>query len=284
MLPALGDLELGEITPARVRAWHAAMLRAESPGRSTAAKCYRLLKAMLNTAVDDEVLAKNPCTIRGAGVERPPERPVATIEQVYELADAVGPRYRAMVLTAAFTGLRLGELLALRRRSVDLLHAEVAVVEQLHETDAGELRFGPPKSDAGGRTVAVPASLRPELEEHLARYAAPGVDGLMFCGQEGQPLRRPNVYTIWNRARRAVGVPELHFHDLRHTGNTLAAATGASTKELMSRMGHGSPRAALIYQHATRDRDHAIARALDDMIQATKSEVHTNESPRKEST
>lgn len=74
----------------------------------------------------------------------------------------------------------------------------------------------------------------------------------------------------WGRARRAVGVPHLHFHDLRHTGNTLAAATGASTKELMARMGHASPRAALIYQHALRDRDHAIAQALDDMITATR--------------
>lgn len=62
-------------------------------------------------------------------------------------------------------------------------------------------------------------------------------------------------------------MPHLHFHDLRHTGNTLAASTGASTKELMARMGHASPRAALIYQHALRDRDHAIAQALDGMIE-----------------
>jgi hypothetical protein len=60
-----------------------------------------------------------------------------------------------------------------------------------------------------------------------------------------------------------VGISGFRFHDLRHTGNTLAAATGASTKELMARMGHASPRAALIYQHATRERDEAIAVALD---------------------
>ena len=91
----------------------------------------------------------------------------------------------------------------------------------------------------------------------------------MFCGGKGQPIRRANFYVVWKRAREEVGLPHLHFHDLRHTGNTLAAATGASTKELMARMGHASPRAALIYQHAIRERDHAIAQALNDMIEAT---------------
>jgi integrase len=67
-------------------------------------------------------------------------------------------------------------------------------------------------------------------------------------------------------AVRKVGLDELRFHDLRHTGNTLAAATGASTKELMTRMGHASPQAALIYQHATEARDKAIAEALSEQI------------------
>lgn len=129
---------------------------------------------------------------------------------------------------------------------------------------------GPPKTAAGERTVAIPASLRSELERHLTDHAAPGIHGLVFCGRTGQPIRRANFYVVWNRAREAVGLPHLHFHDLRHTGNTLAASTGASTKELMARMGHASPRAALIYQHAIRERDHAIAQALDDMIEATR--------------
>jgi integrase len=88
----------------------------------------------------------------------------------------------------------------------------------------------------------------------------------VFCGTQHQPLHRKTFYRNWNRAADAAGLPGFHFHDLRHTGNTLAAATGASTKELMSRMGHASPWAALIYQHATRDRDAAIAAALSKLI------------------
>ncbi len=269
ILPALGDVAIGELTVGRVRTWRSTMLATGSPGPSTVAKCYRLLRAILNTAVEDELIARNPCVIKGAGVERAPERPVVTIAQVYELADAIEPKFRAMVLVAAFAGLRLGELQALTRERVNLLHAEIRVTEQLHELRGGRVVTGPPKSDAGVRTVAIPAALKPELERHLAEFAASGRTGLLFCGRQGQPIRRANFYEVWNRARIAVGVPELHFHDLRHTGNTLAAATGASTKELMARMGHASPRAALIYQHAIRGRDHAIAQALNDMIEAT---------------
>jgi integrase len=267
VLPALGDTPLRPLRRPTIRAWHAGLLKGTKPGASTAAKSYRLLRSILTTAVEDDLLAKNPCAIRGAGVEHAKERPIATIEQVYALADAIEPRYRALVLTATFTGLRLGELRALTQRRLDLLHATAHVVEQMSECKHGELVVGPPKTDAGKRTVAIPAALVPELEAHLARWAAPGPGGLVFCGTRNQPIRRASLYTAWRRAVRSVGLDELRFHDLRHTGNTLAAATGASTKELMVRMGHASPRAALIYQHATQERDEAIAKALSDRIQ-----------------
>jgi integrase len=117
------------------------------------------------------------------------------------------------------------------------------------------------------RTVAIPKALLPELEKHLARFSGPGADGLVFPGTRHQPLRRATLYTAWNRTRRAVGLEGFRFPDLRHTGNTLAAAPGASTKELMARLGHASPRAALIYQHATRERDEKIAKALSNAIE-----------------
>ena len=117
VLPTLGDLALTKLTAARVRSWHASLLAGPRPGRSTLAKSYRLLRTILNTAVEDELLAKNPCVLKGAGVERPAERPIATVAQVYDLAEAVGSRFRALVLMATFTSLRLGELQALRRTS-----------------------------------------------------------------------------------------------------------------------------------------------------------------------
>ena len=94
---------------------------------------------------------------------------------------------------------------------------------------------------------------------------------MVFVGPKGAPLRRSNFRPIWNAARAKAGAPELHFHDLRHVGGTLAAATGASLKELMARLGHSSTRAALIYQHATRDRDQAIAEALGGLVQQVRT-------------
>jgi len=266
ILPLLGEVELRHLTSSRVRTWHAELVGRGRPGATTVAKCYRLLRAILSTAVEDEVIVKNPCVLKKAGVERPTERPVATVQQVYAIADAIEPRFRALVLLAAFTGARLGELRGLRRDRLDLTDGTVRIVEQVQELADGTLLVGEPKSDAGRRTVAIPEVLIFELDAHLRRWAAAGPKGLVFAGVQGQPLRRATLYSAWRRATSMAGLEGLHFHDLRHTGNTLAAATGASTKELMARLGHSSPRAALIYQHATRDRDSAIARALNKLI------------------
>lgn len=127
------------------------------------------------------------------------------------MATAIAPRWRMLVILAAWSGLRWGELVGLTRRRVDLLHGTISVVEQLVETDAGVHR-GPPKTDAGRREVHVPPHLLPELAAHLDEWV------------------------------------------------------GATTKELMTRMGHSSPRAALIYQHAAADRDQAIAEALSALV------------------
>jgi integrase len=209
---------------------------------------------------------RNPCTIRGAGVERSPERPVISVDQVNALADAIEPRYRMAVLLGTFCGLRLGELLALRRRRMDLVHGMVTVGEQRQELSGGGTVIGPPKTAAGFRTIAVPPHILDDLHQHLAAWTGPEPEALVFTGPLSEGLRRATFYGAWQKARLTVDLPNLHFHDLRHTGNTLAAATGASTKELMARMGHASPRAALIYQHATVERDVAIAEAISRMV------------------
>lgn len=271
VLSALGGDELGHLTPPRIRSWHAAMLKAGRPGASTVAKAYRLLHTILGTAVEDGLLHRNPCLVHGAAVERPKERPIATIDEIYALADAITPCFRALVLLATFTGLRLGELRALKRRHLDLLHGQVRVLEQLQELRDGTIVAGPPKTDAGVRTVAIPNVVVAELEVHLGLWSGEGPDGFVFAGIHGQPFRRGTLYTAWRAATRCVGIEGFRFHDLRHTGNTMAAATGASTRELMVRMGHASPRAALLYQHATRERDEAIAAALSAQIEATRT-------------
>jgi integrase len=266
--PSLGPTQMNQLTSARVREWRATMLRSGKPGVSAVAKCYRLLHAIFATAVEDGLVPRNPCIIKGASIERPAERPVASIAQVFEIADAIEPQYRAMVMLGTFCSLRLGEIRALRRRHVDVLHRTVRVEEQIQELSNGELVVGPPKSDAGVRTVAIPPAILPEIEAHLASFVGVGPDEMLFSNLAGGPLRRATFYTVWGRASKRVGITGLRFHDLRHTGNTLAAMTGASTKELMSRMGQSSPRAALIYQHATKERDVAIANGLSTLIEA----------------
>lgn len=268
ILPTLGELKLGQLTSSAVLKWHGELYAAKHPGASTVAKAYRLLRTVLNTAVEDSIIGKNPCLIEGAGVERAPQRPVATIPESLALADAIEQRYRLMVVLATFGGLRLGELLGMRRRDVDVKNLSVRVDDQALELKSGARITGPPKSDAGMRTVALPSQIEHEITAHLDGFTEADADALLFTEPDGSPLTRRVWNLRWKAARKTVGVPQLHFHDLRHTANTLAAATGASTKELMARMGHSTARAALIYQHATRDRDVVIAKALGELIDA----------------
>ena len=158
--------------------------------------------------------------------------------------------------------------MGLRRADLDLESASVSIERSAVEI-GGRIVIKPPKTNAGVRSVALPVWLVPELVHHLDTFAESGPEGRVFLGAYGATPFRRNFATIWKRAKLAAGVPgDLHFHDLRHAGNHFAAASGASTRELMGRMGHTSMRAALIYQHRTVERDRAIAEALDAMLRA----------------
>lgn len=193
--------------------------------------------------------------------------------QVYRLAELMPTRFRVLVLAAAMTGLRWGELIALRRCDIDLALRTVTVRRRLAQLQRGEMKSGPPKSAAGVRVVAVPAVLLADLREHLNAYSDADAEGLVFTGGRGGALRRGNFHreTKWTKTVIRAGLPAgFHFHDLRHTGNQLAAVSGASTRELMHGMGHGTMRAALIYQHATSDRDRNIAERMSALVEAGK--------------
>jgi integrase len=275
--PALGSVDLVDLTPARVRAWRKDLLDS-GVGATTVAKCYRFLRSVLNTAVDDEVVRRNPCRIKGAGAEKSSERPVATPDQVLALAAAMPERWRALVLLAATTSLRWGELMALTRGNVDLESGTVRVVNAVSEVK-GRIVVGPPKTAAGRRTVAVPESVVAVLRSHVASFAEAGPRGRVFVGVKGATLRRTNFQAMWRRGIKAAGLPEgFRFHDLRHTGNSWAAGTGANLRELMERMGHSSTRAALIYLHAASDGDRSIAAGIDrHLAGATDSEHQRSE-------
>jgi integrase len=259
--PTFGTKPIAAIREPHVRRWRKQLLDAGTSA-VTVAKAYRLLRAIMGTAVDDRVIKRNPCQIKGASQETSAERPVLTIAQVFALADAVGPRYRAFVLLAVFGSLRWGELAALRRCDVDLGTGTVRVARQLTEI-SGYLTFGPPKSVAGMRTVALPDLIVPILRSHLDSFTQPEDDALIFTSPTGKPLRHGLWRSrVWVKATSQIGLPGLHFHDLRHAGNMLAAETGATLRELMDRMGHSTTRAALIYLHGSDARQREIADAL----------------------
>ncbi len=268
LLPTFERVPVGSIDTLAVRRWRAGLERDAGVGASTRAKAYRLLSRILAVAAESGYVVRNPCTIKGAGVEHAPEMRIATVRQVAELADAVPRPLRALVYVAAYSGLRWGELAGLRRHRVDLPRRRLHVVEQVAEVN-GRFIVGPPKTQAGQRVVVLPAIAATALEEHLAAFVPDAADALVFPAAEGGYMRRSNFRRrVWLPATRAVGVEGLRFHDLRHTAATLAQTAGANTRELMARIGHASSDAALRYQHVMSGRDDAIAAALDLLAQA----------------
>ena len=181
------------------------------------------------------------------------------------LADAIDPRYRMLVLLAVFASLRWGELMGLRKTDFDLAVGLVQVERSVSLVGTRQL-IKHPKTPAGVRTVALPMWLLPRSGQHFPDYSEQ-CGRRVFVGPYGPPAR-PNFSPIWARAIKAADLPGVHFHDLRHAGNHFAAMSGASTRELMGRMGHVSVDAALVYQHRTASRDRAIADALDRMVGA----------------
>ncbi|MFF4319981.1 hypothetical protein [Streptomyces sp. NPDC001568] len=143
-----------------VLSWRADKLAAGT-GPTTVAKSYALLRAILGTALSDELIRRNPCQVKGASSVHTPERPTATVKEVYALAEAIQPRYRALVLLAGFLGLRWGELIGLSRRDVDLKHRTVRVRRSVAELSNGQREIKAPKSAAGKRTVSIPGVILP---------------------------------------------------------------------------------------------------------------------------
>jgi integrase len=267
-LATFSDNTVAQIREGNVRTWRKKLLDS-GVSEVTTAKAYRLLKAVLNTAADDSLIRRNPCRIKGAATEESPERPVLTIAQVYALADAIDARYRAFVLRGAFASVRWAELAALRRRDIDLVNLTIHIERQLTVTRDGKPTFGPPKSKAGVRTVSFPRIIGPDLRDHLASNVDQDDEALAFASPGGMPLQYSNFHNrFWAKAVTKAGPPGVHFHDLRHAGNTLTANAGANLKELMDRMGHSTTRAALIYLHSTDERERTIADTIDKQARA----------------
>ncbi|WP_347780464.1 hypothetical protein [Nonomuraea sp. B5E05] len=142
--------------------------------------------------MDDLLIKRNPCRIKGAGQERSPERPILTVEEVYRIVDVIEHRYRALILLATFASLRWGELTGLQRRDLDLDARTVRVERQLIQITGKGLIFTEPKSQAGRRTVVIPDLIIDELRAHVKDFTQDGPEGLIFAGPDNGALRNTN--------------------------------------------------------------------------------------------
>jgi integrase len=258
ILPVLGDMALSEITPEDVRAWFAGL---DNDYRTRNARAYGVLSAIFNTAVDDDILARSAARIKGAtGVKRA-KREVVLLQpaELAALADAMPEELRLTVLLAGWCGLRRGELFALTRTDVAADGSTVKINKAV-DTYGTHGRVGPTKTDESNRTVTVPTHIRPVVVAHLAEHIAKPKSALLFVdpergGQITEGRYRPHFFA----AREAINQPELHFHDLRHFGGTMAAYTGATLREVQARLGHTTVSAAMRYQAVAKIREDEMA-------------------------
>ena len=232
-------------------------------GAAQAAQAYRLLRAVLQTAVGDALLTANPCEIKGASNAQAPERDPATPEQVAAIYAASPDRYRVAVLIGAWGGLRAGEIFALRRRDVDLEAERVTVGGGLSYITGKGFQYGPPKNHKGYRKVHLPAPVIEAIAAHMDEFTGPERDALIFTTGTGRPVPSSRRTTWFRRAAETAGRDDLRFHDLRHTGATYASRAGATIADVQQRIGHSTPRAAMLYQHTWEAADRQVAKGLE---------------------
>lgn len=262
----------GRIDPQLIKSW----IEAGAPmiknykeigsGAVQLAQAYRFLRAIINVAIDDGIMKENPCRIKGAGTPRHAERPIITPEQIAALANEVPDRYSILVILAAYSSIRSSELLGLQRKHINELQSVIKIEHQLTNYASDDQLFMPPKTDAGIREVPIPKELMQALIMHIDRFVSnPSPDALIFTTSTGQPLFKGRK-SWFVTAKRRLGLDHLHFHDLRHTGQSLAMVKGANTKDLQRRAGQSSEAAARIYMHGSKQRDREVAESLSDYV------------------
>ncbi|MEJ7636032.1 site-specific integrase [Aeromicrobium sp.] len=265
----------GRLSQALMTAWTAAgspaapavapVIDSHPSASPQVAQAYRTLRAVLNAAVRDGLIVANPCQIPRAAEVKAAERVPATASQIVTIAAAMPDHLAAAVHLAAYTGLRAGELFALSREHVDLDAGTVRVERAVRELRGHPPTFGPSKTDSSRRMVHVPPHVVQILRDHLNAHTPAGPSALVFANHDDSIVQTNQRTQIFARARRAAGRSDLRWHDLRHTGATLAAQAGASIREIQSRLGHSTIVAAMRYQHATVERDREIAQRLSDL-------------------
>jgi integrase len=278
-----GRHQLGQLNPLDIQKWLADLLAARVAPSSVHRK-YRMLRRMLQVAVEKGVIVKNPCS----GVQPPRvdtnEMRFLSPQEAVVLTEAIDPWFRPLVYTAIETGMRWSELVGLRRGQVNLLRRSVTVIEQLVFV-GGDSTVGrkgqwvnqKPKTRAGTRTISISPFLAERLAEQLLNRSQPAPSGLVFVNMRGGPIGG-SIFNKrhWQPARSAAGLEGIRFHDLRHTAVALAIAQGAHPKAIQRRMGHSTISMTLDrYGHLFPELDEKIASDLGAALQRATDSYRT---------
>ena len=267
LVPRFGDWPLASIRPTDVRAF-VSELAAGGLAPGSVRKVYNVLRSVLKAAEESGLIGRSPCV----GISLPPvgrrEMRFLSPEEIVLLANEVPERFRALILVAAYGGLRFGEIAGLRVDRVDFLRSRLTVADAIIEV-RGKLHHGPTKTGPN-RMVTLPRSVIEALAAHVAAFP-PGPDGLVFTDPQGGPLRRSNFrHRVFLPAVRAAGLEAFRFHDLRHTAAALAIRAGAHPKAIAERLGHASITTTLnTYGHLFPALDEELAGRLDDMARGS---------------
>jgi integrase len=247
ILPTWSAVQLADVSHADVQAWITALTTRRSP--ATVHKIHRVFSLMLKTAARDGRLGRNPAADIHLPRVNAPERRYLTHDQVRLLADACRP-HRLVVLFLAYTGVRFGEMAALRIGRLDLMRRRATISESVTLV-RGVQTWGTPKSHEC-REVPLPRFLVDDLAAHVVGRLP---NDLVFHGERGGALRAQVFQrSVLTRAAEELGMPGLHPHELRHTAASLAIASGATVKVVQQMLGHKSATMTLdLYGHLYAD-------------------------------
>lgn len=263
--PLIGNRPIAAIRPSEVQGLVQHLGTQLAP--STVEVIYGRVVAVFRAAVRDRVVTSSPCV----DIRKPAKPPASMLEvlsrdQVLALAAAMPARYGALVLTAAGTGLRPGEVFGLTVDRLDFLRRSLRVDRQLVRVRGAGVALGPLKTSASYRSVPLAGTVTNVLAAHLSQWPAPAGDpALVFTNERGAPIQQYPFSVVWEAAARRAGLPEWATpHDLRHYFASVLIRSGASVKVIQARLGHSSAKTTLdVYGHLFADEEDRTRAAID---------------------
>lgn len=274
ILPTFANKLLLEIDQEQVREWYAKIGREH--GQSLQRNTYMLLHAILATAEEDTVIPYNPCRIKSARNFTPVRKHVLlTPQEIMTVAKLVIPRYYALVIILAVTGLRYGELMGLRRKDIDLAEGTIEVCRQRRWRRGTGWYDGPVKSKLSERVIHLDEREVRVLADHLDNFVGAGPEALVFTTSGGSSICNKQLNQMLRRAGKRIGRPDIHAHLFRHTNATQGQRAGGTSRDVSTRLGHTED-VDKLYQHTDAAQDRMLATALSDWLRQDADVIDIN--------